>query len=95
MGTKLINGYSLLHFLSGIVAYMVGLNFWIWNAIHVLFEILENTEAGMALIRQIPIWPGGKDHADHPVNRIGDVLLGAIGWLLAEQAHSTYLHRSS
>jgi hypothetical protein len=87
MGVKFIDKYSLLHFASGIVAFHFGINFWTWFIIHMVFEILENTECGMHIIQQIHIWPGGKDTADSLLNSIGDQVFGLLGWLLAALLH--------
>jgi len=90
MGTTLFDNYSLLHFAAGIVAYFWGLGFWSWTALHALFELVENTEFGMASInRYIKAWPGGKPFADAPINSLGDVIAGSLGWLLASLVSST------
>ena len=50
MGTKLIDQYSLLHFASGIIAYYWGFNLYEWFYIHLLFELVENSNIGMYII---------------------------------------------
>lgn len=84
MGVTLIDKYSLLHFAAGITAQFWGTPLVPFLAGAAAFELLENTDAGMRLIRQLPFWPGGKDRADHPLNMVGDVLFAALGWLLAD-----------
>lgn len=82
MGLLLIDQYTLLHFVVGIVVYFWGVKFWVWTLIHIIFEYVENTAQGMRLINQIP-WPGGKTHADSIINRMGDISAGSLGWLVA------------
>jgi hypothetical protein len=85
MGYQFVDQYTLLHFAVGIVVYFWGLDFWVWTLIHILFEYTENTTHGMWFINNyVTWWPGGKSHADHWVNRTGDVLAGCLGWLLAK-----------
>lgn len=84
MGTQFLDQYSLLHFAVGIIAYFWGLPLWLWNFIHILFELVENTETGIFLINNyIKIWPGGKDYADSWINCLGDILVGYVGWICA------------
>ena len=75
--------FSLLHFAAGVVAYFWGVEFWLFLALHILFEWAENTATGMQFIRALPLWPGGKTVADAAVNRIGDVISGQLGWAAA------------
>lgn len=82
MGTRLFDQYSLLHFAVGIVAYFFGISFKSWNLLHIVFELTENSDFGMKLINQyLVFWPGGKNYSDAIVNQIGDVAIGAVGWL--------------
>ena len=84
MGTQFLDQYSLLHFAVGIVVYFWGIPLWLWNLIQILFELLENTETFMFVInRYIKIWPGGKNYADTWANRLGDILAGYVGWMVA------------
>ena len=64
MGKDLFDKYTLLHFLSGYLAFYWGLNLGNWTLIHIVFEILENSKQGMELINKLPFWPGNKDYAD-------------------------------
>jgi hypothetical protein len=77
--------FTYLHFASGIVAYNFGLSLRDWIVIHTMFEFAENTEIGMKFIRTIKIWPGGKPSADTLVNRLGDTVGTAAGWLSARE----------
>ena len=85
MGTNLIDQYSLLHFATGIIAYFWGLNFYQWFYIHLLFELIENTNIGMYIINKYfkDIWPGGKPKSDSFINSIGDTIFSILGWFLA------------
>lgn len=84
MGYQFIDQYSLLHLAVGIIVYYWGIDFWVWTLVHILFEYGENTAIGMQIINNyLTWWPGGKNHADHLLNRTGDVLAGCLGWLLA------------
>jgi hypothetical protein len=83
MGIKLVDEFTLLHVATGIIAYYWGIGFWLLFALHTVFELAENTETGMKIIRRITIWPGGKSSADSWLNSVGDTLASAAGWLLA------------
>lgn len=81
---RFIDRYSLLHFATGVVAYFWGLSFWQWFLIHALFELLENTQAGMRFVRRHFdwFWPGGKEYPDPWINSLGDQCFAMAGWLL-------------
>jgi len=84
MGTQFFDQYSLLHFAVGIIMYFFAVPLWLWNLIHIVFEFVENTEIGLQIINQhIKIWPGGKEYTDSLINRLGDVISGHIGWMVA------------
>ena len=83
MGFYFLDQYSLLHFSVGVVAYFWSLPLWLWNTIHIIFEVLENTQVGMQLINNFTFWPGGKNFSDGKINQVGDIVSGHIGWLLA------------
>ena len=60
MGQTPFDKYSLLHFLSGVGAKYVGLDFYTWCVVHLVFEATENTESGIKFINDnFPWWPGG------------------------------------
>jgi hypothetical protein len=89
MGGALLDQYSLLHGAVGVVAYFWQIPF-VWAIlIHALFEWVENTETGMALINRVFVrdgafgWPGAKRAADSVVNRVGDTASFAVGWGVA------------
>lgn len=85
MGTNFIDQFSLLHFATGIVAYFVNIRLPTWIVLHCLFELLENTEYGVAAINKFlkSVWPGGKRYSDSPINSAGDVTFAALGWIVA------------
>lgn len=82
----MIDQYSILHFASGVVAYFWGMPFIWWMILHIVFEILENTEAGMRFINEyFKLWPGGKGEADTFINSaVGDNLFAALGWIVSK-----------
>ena len=85
MGKDLVDRFSILHFLTGVsVYYMDIMTESVFVGAHIAFELLENTEGGMRIIRQVPLWPGGKAHADSFVNMIGDTLVAWAGFRFAE-----------
>ena len=57
--------------------------------IHIIFEYVENTKTGMKVINKYFIgnsplqWPGGKNRADKMINRVGDTVFFALGWITA------------
>lgn len=83
MGTHWFDQFSLLHGAVGVIFYFWGISFWWWTIIHILFEIIENTSCGMKIINYFTWWPGGKDFADAWINRLGDLISGALGWWIA------------
>lgn len=89
MGQYSVDQYSLLHFAVGIVAYFWGISAITTFILHVVFELLENTEVGMKFINTyITIWPGGKPSADSYVNMIFDTGFTMIGWGVSRLADS-------
>ncbi len=80
MGSQWFDQYSLLHTATGILAYFWNMSFVTALVVHTLFEWLENTQKGMAFIRNFTYWPGGKEKADSLRNSIGDTIAFAIGW---------------
>lgn len=88
MGTAFLDAYSLLHFSVGVVVRHWNMSFLAWFFLHILFEILENTETGMGFINRYlrRWWPGGKSHADSLTNRAGDTVAGLLGWWVADRS---------
>lgn len=84
MGKKLLDQYSYLHFAVGIVIYFWGINLKNWFIIHIIFEIVENSNLGMNFINNyIKIWPGGKPKSDSLLNMTGDTIAAMLGWISA------------
>ena len=85
MGVNILDQYSLLHLASGIVAYFWGVNFKLHLILHIIFELLENSSIGICIINRYiyKYTPMNKTYPDYPINIIGDIISGVIGWLLA------------
>lgn len=91
MGHAFLDPYSLLHFAVGVVAYFWGVSLEAWIGVHILFEVLENTRAGMAFINTMFLgWPGGKPRPDSVLNSVGDTVCAAGGWLAAQALDRRY-----
>jgi hypothetical protein len=87
MGSRVIDQYSLLHTAVGIIAYFWGISWYTLLIVHILFEILENTQVGMTIINTyMPFWPGGKPRADSVLNQISDNAFSLLGWFVSQQA---------
>ena len=78
--------YSLLHFSVGVIAFFFKLSFIKLMILHIIFELIENSKAGMEFINKylIFIWPGGKNYKDSFINSmIGDNISVSSGWIMA------------
>lgn len=85
MGKKMIDQYSFLHFCAGFLANILGIKFWLWFVLHMVFEIIENQTWGIYIINKYfkTVWPGGKDEPDSLLNSISDQTFAIIGWFCA------------
>lgn len=85
MGTLLFDQYTLLHFAVGVIAYFFGFSLLMTIVLHILFELIENTDEGIYFISNYLgwIWPGGKNYADSVTNQVGDTIGTTAGWILA------------
>ena len=85
MGLNFLDQYTYLHFASGIIAYFWGLRLKTLIILHVIFEIIENTQIAITLINKyIYIFsPMTKEYPDSYINRLGDTIGAIIGWLSA------------
>ena len=84
MGKIFYDKYSLLHFAVGICAYFWNISLVNFVILHVIFEIIENTQTGVYVIdKYIPFWPGGKLVSDTITNSIGDTFFAVLGWIIA------------
>jgi len=92
MGRTWFDQYSLLHLAVGIVAYFLSISLFMTILIHILFEIIENTQFGMNLINTYfkYWWPGGKSYPDSLLNNTTDTIFTGIGWLLAYKLDIIY-----
>ena len=91
MGVYFTDKYSLLHFACGIVVYYWNISFIAWFILHLIFELVENTQTGMHYIRTIKLWPGGKSEADSLINSTGDQFYSLLGWLFAHYINTPSL----
>ncbi len=89
MGVELLDKYSVLHFGVGVLARVLGIGVVPTLVAHVVFEVVENSEAGMRFINEEfrTWWPGGKDYADAPINILGDNISVLAGWYTARELH--------
>jgi len=84
MGSNLFDQYSYLHFAVGIVIYFFDITLVQWFILHVIFEIVENTQIGIDVINTyLLFWPGGKPQPDSLLNSTGDTIAALIGWVSA------------
>lgn len=83
MGKQFLDRYSLLHFLTGYLAYQTSLRIIPFAIGHTVFELAENSSVGISVLRKIPFWPGGKEYADSIENMIGDTVFALAGYGLA------------
>ncbi len=91
MGKYFFDQYSILHMASGVLAFFWGLSFKQWFWLHILFEVVENTQYGMNFINNyLTMWPGGKPEADSLLNSVGDQVFGMIGWIIANELDKIY-----
>ena len=84
MGKQLFDRFTLLHIAVGVIMFYWDISFTNTIIFHTIFELLENTDIGMKIINtHITQWPGGKSHADAPINMLGDTIGVALGWYIA------------
>lgn len=81
MGILIVDKYSYLHFAIGIVTFYFGWSSCALFYVHLLFEIVENSNLGMRFINNwLTFWPGGKPSPDSIINSISDITFSLIGW---------------
>lgn len=86
MGKLILDKYSILHFLVGMIWRYIGFDFLSLLIIHTVFEIVENSKPGMFIINNyFKLWPGGKPHADSKINSISDIVISLLGWMIADK----------
>jgi hypothetical protein len=83
MGQNIIDQYTFLHFAMGVVMYFIGINLPMTIVLHIIFEVLENSEQGIKFINNNLkwFWPGGKNVPDAKINSVGDTIGVIVGWL--------------
>lgn len=75
-----IDGWTLVHFLSGAFLGAVCLDFWTTLKLLILWEIIEPH-----------IWPGWNESR---INQIMDVIAGMLGWYLAKEVKEAILNNN-
>ena len=89
MGVYFFDKYSFLHYCVGCVLFYWNISFITGLIIHIIFEYVKNTKMGMKIINKYFIgnshlqWPGGKNRTDKMINRVGDTVFFALGWITA------------
>jgi len=84
MGIHYFDQYSLLHFSVGSILYFWGFTLKMTLILHIIFEIIENTNFGMNIINNyITYWPGGKYNSDSYINSISDISFTLFGWYIS------------
>ena len=84
MGVRYFDQYTYLHFAMGIIVYFWNVSLVKLTLLHIIFEIVENSNMGMHIINKYMVfWPGGKPTPDTITNIIGDNLGAILGWLSA------------
>ena len=68
-----------LHVGVGIFGYAIGISEFHYVLSHGAYELLSNTETGMAVVNKIPLWPS-KPNIDSLENILADPFWGWVGW---------------
>ena len=96
MGDTVVDKYSLLHIMIGILFYAINIDFSSTFLLHTLFELFENSAKGMIFIdTYLPFWPGGKRKADSVINTLSDTILTMLGWGSAKILKTVYKIKKS
>lgn len=92
MGQQAIDEYSFLHLATGMIFRYFEIRFGVAVAVHVVFEVVENSPMGVRFINEYlkDIWPGGKPRADSVINSIYDTVFFVLGWVLADLVIQQY-----
>ncbi len=88
MGKYLLDQYSLLHYAVGVVAFFLDIRLSIALAIHIVFEVAENSTRVAAFLNTLPFWPGGKAASDSLLNTTTDNVVFVLGWFTAWGANA-------
>lgn len=89
MGVYLLDQYSLLHGVAGMLwryYYTERKNSFIsLLVLHTIFEHIENQPMGMRFINTyFKIWPGKKPKSDSWINSFSDIIASLIGWWIMD-----------
>ena len=96
MGDIIVDKYSFLHFIIGILFYAINIDFSSTFLLHTLIELIENSAKGIIFIdTYLPFWPGGKRKADTMINTISDTILNMFGWGFGKILKSVYKIKKS
>ena len=96
MGDIIVDKYSFLHFIVGILFYAININFSSTFLLHTLIELIENSAKGIIFIdTYLPFWPGGKRKADTMINTISDTIINMLGWGAAKMLKTVYKIKKS
>ena len=83
MGKTFLDKFSLLHYATGFVASYNGIGLLQLMILHMTFEFVENTDAGIKFIQENLSWWPGKEYPDAFINIVGDNLSAFVGWVCA------------
>lgn len=96
MGDTVVDKYSFLHFIVGILFYAINIDFSSTFLLHTLFELIENSAKGIIFIdTYLPFWPGGKRKADSIINTISDTIFTMLGWGATKMLKTFYKIKKS
>ena len=96
MGDTVVDKYSFLHFIVGILFYTINIDFSSTFLLHTLLELFENSAKGIIFIdTYLPFWPGGKRKADSIINTISDTIFTMLGWGATKMLKTFYKIKKS
>lgn len=75
----LFNKRSLIHFITGVIAYLLGIKFIFWLIMHLVFEVIINTRPGIDIINHLL----GESRKDMLIEAIYRTFWGMAGWAVA------------
>jgi hypothetical protein len=81
----LLDLFSIVHFISGIILYLIGFEFVVAFGILIIFEVWENSELGTSFWRKYAsrIWPSQRNYVgDSWGNLIADIVVGSLGYFV-------------
>lgn len=81
-----ITPYTLGHMAFGFLAGYIKIPLLFWVVIMIIFELWENSKAGISVLRKVAAPIGGPTYyGDTVANSQCDVLFGTLGWLLGAE----------